>query len=170
MDQRTERHLPIRDLNEETFAPFGQLIVPRRGGEQFDQNPYDPETSGLEAKLTLNQGVPRLWIMHLRARGTLFTMMGRHMRVTQCLGALQGKEWLIGVAPPDNPVRDDPDPDTVVGFRVPGDCILKLHIGTWHAGPHFVHDECMFLNLENLDTNHRDFHRGKLAVPFRFAV
>jgi hypothetical protein len=30
----------------------------------------------------------------------------------------------------------------------PGDRLIKLHVATWHAGPHFVHDECQFVNLE----------------------
>ena len=46
---------------------------------------------------------------------------------------------------------------------IPGDRIIKLHVGTWHAGPHFTHDECLFLNLENTDTNTRDFE--DVALP-----
>jgi hypothetical protein len=42
-------------------------------------------------------------------------------------------------------------------LHIPGDRIVKLHVGTWHAGPHFTHEEAMFLNLENTDTNSRDF-------------
>ena len=32
----------------------------------------------------------------------------------------------------------------------------------WHAGPRFMHDECLFFNLENLNTNRRDFDTGDL--------
>jgi hypothetical protein len=46
---------------------------------------------------------------------------------------------------------------------IPGDRIVKLHVGTWHAGPHFTHEEAMFLNLENADTNSQDF--GEAALP-----
>ena len=52
----------------------------------------------------------------------------------------------------------------IAAFRVPGDCLIKLHVATWHAGPHFVHDECLFVNLENLDTNRGDFHAVSLDV------
>ena len=48
---------------------------------------------------------------------------------------------------------------------MPGDRLIKLHVATWHAGPHFVHDECLFVNLENLDTNRRDFQAVPLEQP-----
>jgi hypothetical protein len=53
---------------------------------------------------------------------------------------------------------------------VPGDHLIKLHVATWHAGPHFVHDECLFVNLENLDTNRRDFHAVPLSVECRYRL
>ena len=43
------------------------------------------------------------------------------------------------------------------------DRIIKLHIATWHAEAHFVHDECEFINFENLDTN-RNIHALPLAT------
>ena len=67
---------------------------------------------------------------------------------------------------------DDARPrvEDIAAFRVPGDRLIKLHVGTWHAGPHFVHDECLFVNLENLDTNRRDFHAVPLSVECRYRL
>jgi len=47
--------------------------------------------------------------------------------VTQCLGSLGGKEWLIGVAPPGD-LGDDARPrvEDIAAFRVPGDHLIKL--------------------------------------------
>ena len=97
--------------------------------------------------------------------------IARHRRVTQCLGSLGGKEWLIGVAPPGD-LGDDARPrvEDITAFRVPGDRLIKLHVATWHAGPHFVHDECLFVNLENLDTNRRDFHAVPLSVECQYRL
>ena len=133
--------------------------APLRTGGQAAETSYHPEVSASEAKLVLGNGEPRLWIMHLPHVGLGFTRIARHRRVTQCLGSLGGKEWLIGVAPPGD-LGDDARPriEDIAAFRVPGDRLIKLHVATWHAGPHFVHDECLFVNLENLDTNRRDFH------------
>jgi len=51
-----------------------------------------------------------------------------------------------------------PRVEDIVAFRITGDRIVKLHVATWHAGPHFLCDECRFFNLENPDTERCDFH------------
>jgi ureidoglycolate lyase len=166
------RHmLNVRELTAEAFAPYGQVIEPLRTGGQGAETRYDPETSAREAKLVLGNGEPRLWIMHLPHVGLGFSRIARHRRVTQCLGSIGGKEWLIGVAPPGD-LGDDARPrlEDITAFRVPGDRLIKLHVATWHAGPHFVHDECLFVNLENLDTNRRDFHSVPLSVECRYRL
>jgi ureidoglycolate hydrolase len=166
------RHmLEVRELTGEAFAPYGQIVAPIRAGGQGAEAGYDPETSPAEAKLVLHNGEPRLWIMHLPHVGLGFSRIARHRKVTQCLGSLGGREWLIAVAPPGD-LADDACPrlEEIVAFRVPGDRLIQLHLATWHAGPHFVHDECLFFNLENLDTNRRDFHGVPLPVECCYRV
>lgn len=165
------RMLEVKELTAGAFAPYGQVIMPLRTGGQASETRYDPETSESEARLVLGNGKPRLWIMHLPHVGLAFSRIARHRRVTQCLGSLGGKDWLIGVAPPGD-LGDGARPclDDIVAFRIPGDRIVKLHVATWHAGPHFVHDECQFLNLENLDTNRRDFHAVPLPAECRYRL
>ena len=167
----TQRLLDVHELTPEAFAPYGEIIAPLRTGGQGVGAHRDPETSPEEAHLVLDNGVPRLWIMHLPHVGLGFSRIARHRRVTQCLGSLGGKEWLIGVAPPGDPTDEArPRIEDIVAFRVPGDRVIKLHVATWHAGPHFVHDECLFFNLENLDTNKRDFHGVPLPVECRYRL
>jgi ureidoglycolate hydrolase len=146
-------------LTPETFAPFGDVIEPRRTGEQFDRSsPYKADDAHGHIPLLLTNGEPVLRIMHQRLRGMKFDKMARHLRVSQCLGAIGGRDWYLGVAAPGEAVALD----NVTAFHIPGDRIVKLHVGTWHAGPHFVHEEAMFLNLENADTNSRDFGEALL--------
>jgi ureidoglycolate hydrolase len=163
--------LDIRELTAEAFAPYGQVIAPLQTGGQGAETGYDPETSASEAELVLGNGEPRLWIMHLPHVGLGFTRIARHRRVTQCLGSLGGKEWLIGVAPPGD-LDDDARPrlEDITAFRVSGVRLIKLHVATWHAEPHFVYDECLFVNLENRDTNRRDFHAVPLPVECRYRL
>ena len=150
--------IPARDIEAAAFAPYGQLVRPRRGGQQFTRNPYDPATNPDEAQLVLDSGQPRFYVMDLRNRGLVFRNMARHRRVTQCFASLQGKDWYMAFAPPgDFADATRPDLDDVVAFRIPGDCLFKLHVGTWHAGPQFTHEQCLFVNLEMMDTNHHDF-------------
>jgi hypothetical protein len=78
---------------------------------------------------------------------------------------------LIGVAPPGD-LDDNARPrlEDITAFRVSGVRLIKLHVATWHAGPHFVYDECLFVNLENRDTNRRDFHAVPLPVECRYRL
>ena len=124
------RHmLDVRELTAEAFAPYGQVVAPLRTGGQGAETGYDPEASASEAKLVLGNGEPRLWLMHLPHVGLGFTRIARHRRVTQCLGSLGGKEWLIGVAPPGH-FSDDARPrlEDIVAFRVPGDSGQRLDL------------------------------------------
>src|SRR4051812_42447284 len=165
------RMLDLQELTPESFAPYGQIITPLRTGGQGAETRYDPETSPREANLVLGNGEPRLWIMHLPHVGLGFARIARHRRVTQCLGSLGGKEWLIAVAPPGDPGdAARPRIEDIVAFRIPGDRLIKLHVAAWHAGPFFVHDECLFVNRETRDTNRRDFHAVTLPVECRYRL
>ena len=152
-------------IDTESFAPFGQVIAPGKDGASFGPG---------DAQLVLSNGTPRLYIMRLSARGLAFDRITRHVRVTQCLAAMGSAEWLLAVAPPLAP--DDlaamPDPATIKAFRVSGPLGIKLHRGTWHAGPFFDAPTMDFLNLELADTNEADHVNCHLArdhgVSFRF--
>src|SRR3954468_20163975 len=82
-----------------------------------------------------------------------------------------GRRW-----PPPPLAPDDraamPDPAAIQAFRISGPVGIKLHRGTWHAGPFFTQPEMDFLNLELADTNesdHVDCHLGRdHGVRFRF--
>jgi ureidoglycolate hydrolase len=169
MDAPVRHSVPSQALTEAAFAPYGDIIQPRRSGKQFDRSlTYRPDAEETHVRLVMTNGEPCLRIMHQFKRGLVFTHLARHRRVSQCLGSLQGKEWFMAVAAPTD-FADDAHPrlDQVTAFRIPGDRIIKLHVGTWHAGPHFTHDECMFLNLENEDTNMRDFQDVRLPQECR---
>ncbi len=159
----TVRDLPIRPLTRESFAPFGDLIPPTEDGMPF--GPAD-------ATLDLSSGTPRLYIMRLPPRGLVIRQITRHRNVTQCLAAMGGKSWLLAVGPPkglDDPAAE-PALEDIAAFAVPGTVALKLHRGTWHAGPYFEHEEISFLNLELSDTNENDHQSCRLVERFGFAL
>ena len=162
-----EHSLDLIDITEAGFAPYGQLIEAKEDG-----TPFGPS----DAHLLLTQGIPRLYIMQLHERGLVFERITRHIRVTQCLAAMQGHTWMLAVAPPIAP--DDaaqmPDPAAIRAFRIPGTVAIALHRGTWHAGPYFTAPHVAFLNLELSDTNETDHVTCHLArdfgCRFRFAA
>ncbi len=151
--------LPCHPISTEAFRPFGDLIVPTDDGRPFGPG---------DADLQFGEGRPRLYIMTLEARGLAFTAITRHRRVTQCLAAMGGMEWLLAVAPPGDPDDQDhrPDPRAIAAFRIPGSVAVKLHRGTWHAGPYFTAPRMDFLNLELSDTNQADHDTCHLDSAF----
>jgi ureidoglycolate hydrolase len=130
-------------VTTENFRPYGQVIFPSDDGKAFDTE---------DAQLSLDKGIPRFYIMRLTARGRKFHTITRHVKCTQCLGSLLGKDWLIAVCPANNNVNE-PALNEIKAFRIPGNCFIKLEVGTWHAGPYFEHDAVDFYNLELSDTN-----------------
>lgn len=127
-------------ITAETFRPFGQLIQASDDGKAFDRE---------DAQLQLEKGIPRFYIMRLEHRGRTFHKITRHQHCTQCLGSLEGKEWLMVVASSS----DCPAIADLTAFRIPGNCFIKLNLGTWHAGPYFDGDVVAFYNLELSNTN-----------------
>ncbi|MGF1458628.1 MAG: ureidoglycolate lyase [Leptolyngbyaceae cyanobacterium] len=148
--------LPAQPITLEAFAPFGQVILPSPDG-----TPFGPD----DAQLQLDAGIPRFYIMRLETRGRRFDKITRHLRCTQCLGALAGADWLMAVAPPGE--ADHPAPETIQAFHIPGDCFIKLHVGTWHAGPLFDPPVVNFYNLELSDTNVVDHQTCNVRSRFR---
>jgi ureidoglycolate hydrolase len=157
MDSQTIAHVSLKaePITPEAFAPFGQVIFPAEDGA-----PYGPE----DAQLKLDEGIPRFYIMRLGERGRQFHKITRHRRCTQCLGALAGAEWLMAVASPG--AADEPDPEAIHAFQIPGNCFIKLHVGTWHAGPLFDAPAVDFYNLELSDTNVVDHQTCNLRSRF----
>ncbi|XP_047054873.1 uncharacterized protein LOC124661055 [Lolium rigidum] len=164
-DEQTVLTLRAVEATPESFAPFGQVIAASPDGDQF--GPHD-------AQLDLTRGIPRFYIMRLESKPLKFSTITHHAGVTQCLGSIGGQDWYLGVAKPSvvdraaeqsarggrSPVQSraghfylPPDPAEVCVFRVSGPKFLKLHTGTWHAGPLFKAHAVDFYNLELSDTN-----------------
>ncbi|MEY2977660.1 MAG: ureidoglycolate lyase [Prochlorotrichaceae cyanobacterium] len=127
------------------FQDYGQVILVTPDGKSFDHK---------DAQLVLSPGTPRFYLMRLSSTGRQFHRITRHQRCTQCLGSLGGQSWWLGVCPPS--LDDRPDRSQLKVFEIPGDRFIKLHQGTWHAGPLFESEFIDFYNLELSDTNTAD--------------
>jgi len=138
------------------FSPYGVLIEPSDYGKAYDDD---------EPTLDLSAGQPRFYIMRSPYHGLSFTRITRHRLVTQCLAAREDKDWFIAVAPPGASATA-PNPDSLHAFHVPGHMGIKLHRGTWHAGPFFKWDWVDFFNLELTDTNQTDSDHAELNERF----
>ncbi|MBE9186049.1 ureidoglycolate lyase [Microcoleus sp. LEGE 07076] len=136
------KRLSAQWVTSDDFRSYGQVV-----SASFDGKSFDAE----DAVLNLQNGFPRFYIMRLSNQGRKFGKITRHVQCTQCLGSLEGKDWLIAVAPPGE--ADKPSLEDIVAFRIPGNCFIKLEVGTWHAGPYFDANYIDFYNLELSDTN-----------------
>ncbi|MCJ8283517.1 MAG: ureidoglycolate lyase [Rivularia sp. ALOHA_DT_140] len=143
---KTVKQLSAQNITSENFQPYGQVIFPSKDGKLFDTE---------DAQLVLDKGTPRFYIMQLQSRGRKFHNITRHAKCTQCLGSLAEKDWLMAVCPANNDSKE-PDLENIAAFRIPGNCFIKLNVGTWHAGPYFEHDVVDFYNLELSNTNEVD--------------
>lgn len=155
MQSTSLQQLPAQPITAESFQTYGQVIFASEDGKPCDQE---------DARLSLEQGIPRFYIMRLQQKGRRFSRITRHVRCTQCLGSLEGKDWLIAVAPPNEAA--EPSLKDLAAFRIPGNCFIKLEVGTWHAGPYFDHEWVDFYNLELSDTNVIDHETCNLVNRF----
>jgi len=158
VDTRTQ-DLRIEPITAAAFAPYGTLIEAEEDGKLFDS---------ADARLVLDRGTPRFYVMNLHRRPMEFTSITRHLEVTQCLASVGGKPWVIAVAPPDRPddAAGEPDLSQLVAFRVEGHQAIMLGRSTWHAGPFFEDETVAFFNLELADTNQVDHHNCSLERRF----
>ena len=157
------KSLPVQPITTESFQPYGQVIW-----AQEDGKPYGSE----DAQLDLEQGKPRFYAMRLYNKGRTFHRITRHLLCTQCLGSMEGKTWLIAVAPPKalDDIQANPALEEIRAFQVPGNCFIKLHVGTWHAGPFFDSEFVDFYNLELTDTNLSDHHTCDLKATYNLSL
>lgn len=134
--------IPAEWITPERFKPYGQVISASVDGKFYGSE---------DAQLHLNNGIPRFYIMRLTEKGLKFNCITRHVQCTQCLGSLEGKDWFMAVCPPSQ--SEQPSLSDLAAFHIPGNCFIKLEVGTWHAGPYFEHEFIDFYNLELSDTN-----------------
>lgn len=144
-------------IDADAFAPYGQLIAASEDGALFGPS---------DAQLVLSAGTPRFYIMALARREPVIRGITCHVRVTQCLASVGGVPWYLLVAPPG----DVPDPKRLAAFAIPGNVAVKLHVGTWHAGPYFAPAKCDFFNLELSDTNETDHRTLPLDRAYRLVL
>ena len=63
-----------------------------------------------------------------------------------------------------------PSAENMRAFRIPPGVYIKLHCGTWHAGPLFEAPEALdFANLELADTNVTDFNCHNFDAAYSIA-
>ena len=147
-------------LDPGNFEQFGTAILP-----VDDMTPH----SSCDAELKFNGDNLRYYVMRLRQRAAVLGSMTRHIDATQCLGSADAKPWWLAVAAAELQ-SEQLDHTTVQLVEVhPGEAV-KLHQGTWHAGPFFLAPTALFFNLELSDTNLTDHNSQSLKKQIKLNI
>ena len=122
-----------------------------------------------DAELRFGPGQLRYYVMRLPRRSLNVSAMTRHLNATQCLSSAEGQPfWMLLAAPElQGPVLDA---SRAWLLRVDAGEGIKLHLGTWHAGPLFEAPSASFFNLELMDTNQRDHETLALSEALTVAL
>ena len=125
--------------------------------------------SSCDAELKFNGDNLRYYVMRLHRRAAVLGSMTRHIQATQCLGSADAQPWWLAVATAKLQ-SEQLDHSTVQLVKVqPGEAV-KLHQGTWHAGPFFLATTALFFNLELSDTNLVDHNSQPLNQKLKLQL
>ena len=133
--------------------------------EVEDMTPLGEEA----ADLRFGPGKLRFFVMRLQHRPQPIKRMTRHLQSTQCLVSAEGLPFWMLLAPPQT---QGPELNANAAWLLkvmPGEG-LKLHIGTWHAGPYFPARSALFVNLELADTYKNDHETIPLSMPLEVVL
>ena len=152
--------LTALSLDQCDFTRFGTAILP-----VDDMTPH----SSCDAELKFNGDNLRYYVMRLHRRAAVLGSMTRHIQATQCLGSADAQSWWLAVATAKLQ-SEQLDHSTVQLVKVePGEAV-KLHQGTWHAGPFFLATTALFFNLELSDTNLVDHNSQPLNQKLKLQL
>lgn len=126
--------IPIRPLTAEAFRPYGTVVMPEMGVATWQRPGLDAWT--LDFAL---EGAPQIKLVryHYRAPavGQEFSVLERHITVTETRMPLAGSRGVLVVAPPtaigQGPTK--PSLDRLRAFHIDGKRGVMLAKGTWHA-------------------------------------
>ncbi|MCS4505064.1 Ureidoglycolate lyase [wastewater metagenome] len=126
------RTLTAEPLTREAFAPFGDVIAADETAESFPINNGTTQRFHDLAAVQLGGDAPRALISIFRGQSfsppLTVSMLERHPLGSQAFVPLNGRPYLVVVAPPGEQV----DPATVRAFLARGDQGVNYHAGVWH--------------------------------------
>jgi len=139
-------------LEQEKFELYGEILMPH---------------GNLELDFGIN--TPTLQIFAATFRDFVFDEMSRHLHSCQVFLPLNGKDFIIAVAPPsdNNDPFAVPDIKKIRAFVVDGCCGINLHKGCWHATPFPFCYKAHIVTMQCKKTFEEDLDIKKLEISFR---
>lgn len=124
--------LKPQPLTHEGFAPFGNILTLDR------------------SEIVCTDGVLTARITHAPVRDLAAErphFLNRHMEETQVFVPLGGKDGLFLVGPPSE-TPDSFDAEKTALFHFPGNCAIRMHVGTWHVAPFALTEPIDYINIQ----------------------
>jgi hypothetical protein len=146
---------PISKLNRDQFALFGEILDPHR-----------------TISIDLGEGPPTVEIFTAPFRGFSFDEMSRHVHSCQTFFPIEGREFVIAVAPPtdNNDPYAMPGLDEIRAFVIDGSYCINLHKGCWHTTPFPFNYKTHVVSLQSKRTFEEDLDIKKMQVEFHIRL
>jgi len=124
--------IKVQTLTKEAFAPFGHVLMLNPGQPLIKPEP--PQFTD-RMPFAVDDGEPEFVYALLERREFKFSVMERHLRVTQGFFPLFGGPAIVTVAPPTNPQNLEalPSPDSVKAFLLESYTAIVIQRGVWHG-------------------------------------
>ncbi|MGQ4808751.1 Ureidoglycolate lyase [Candidatus Entotheonellaceae bacterium PAL068K] len=128
-------HIKAEPLTSEAYEPFGQVI-------------------GLDdVQLHLRQDEQfRMTIIHAKNSGYRISHLNHHLNSTQALIPLEGKAYIIVVAPPEITFEKAADLKKVKAFLSDGSVGVNIGLHTWHQALLPIGPEIKMVNMQGVNS------------------
>lgn len=141
MDEKTIKTIkvPIEEATSDTVEPFGQILGRHGKVRPIGVEFYKGAVATSRPVDYYCDGKTELSLSCINPRPGKVRYLERHFLHTQTFVPLEGKSFILVMAPPNE--EQLPDISRVKAFRFNGDCGFMMHVGTWHEFPFALEDQ-----------------------------
>ena len=132
--------IPIQEATRETIAPFGFLIDMESSVDALPTAFYEGTVRVYSPSEFQTDEDTDLTVAVIDRRPLRVQWMERHFKHTQTFIPLEGKPFVLVLAPPSDE-NDLPSIENARAFLFDGSTGLAIKIGTWHEFPFAIADQ-----------------------------
>ena len=146
------KSINVIPLEQDKFKLYGEILKPH-----------------MNLELDFGEGTPTMRIFSAPFREFMFDEMSRHLHCCQVFLPLNGKDFIIALAPPsdNNDPFAVPDIKRIRAFIVNGSSGIVLHKGCWHVTPFPFCYKSHIATMHCKNTFEEDLDIKKLDINFR---
>ena len=151
MEHATVRELQVEPATPVAIAPFGQLLGVNDTVKPLPTGFYGGRVTVYLPVQFQSDADTELTLATVNRRDMRVQWMERHFKHTQTFIPLEGKPFVVVLAPPND--KDMPDLEQVRAFLFDGSCGLTMKIGTWHEFPFALVDRSNVIVILRRETS-----------------